>query len=72
MVWFSIHEFYAPEVTFVNYKMALPRKAQGNDIGANEYMAKTEKLYAKPVPEHDRKRWLADADIDELVILTSR
>ena len=56
----------------MNYKIAQLRKAQMDDMGANEYMTKTERLYAKLVPGYDRKKWLSDADIDGLVILTSR
>jgi hypothetical protein len=67
-----MYEFYAGEVTYVNYKMALLRKAQGDEIGASELLAKTEKLYTKLVPTYDKKRCLSDADIDGLVVLTSR
>lgn len=72
MKWFSEHEFYAPEVTFLNHKFALLRKAQGDEIGANEYRAKVEKLYAKLMPEFTGETWLSDAEINETVILTSR
>jgi hypothetical protein len=72
MAWFSNHDPYRPEVTYISHKMALLRKAQGDDIGANELMTKTEKLYTKLVPTYNRRNWLSDADIDRLVILTSR
>jgi hypothetical protein len=72
MKWFSRHEFYTPEMAFLNHKMALLRKAQGDEIGANEYRAKVEKLYAKLMPEFRGKTWLSDTQINELVILTSR
>jgi hypothetical protein len=67
-----MYEFYAGEVTYVNYKMALLCKAQGDEIGANELLARTEKLYTKLVPTHDRGKRLSDVDIDGLVVLTSR
>lgn len=72
MEWFSIHEFYTPEVAFLNHKIALLRKAQGDEIGANEYRTKVEKLYAKLMPDFTGKTWLSDAEINEVVILTSR
>jgi hypothetical protein len=72
MGWFSTHEFYAPEVTYVTYQMAILRKARGDYVGANEYMAKTEKLYTKVEPSYDGKRWLSDGDINGLLVLTSR
>jgi hypothetical protein len=70
--WFSIHEYYAGEVTYVTYKMALLRKAQGDEIGASELLAKAEKLYKALVPTFDKRRWLSDVEIDSLVVLTSR
>ncbi len=72
MDWFSVHEFYKPEVTLLHHKIALLRKAQGDEIGANESRAKVEKLYAQLVPRYTGKTWLSDKEIDEVVILTSR
>jgi hypothetical protein len=42
------------------YQMAVLRKAQGDSVGANEYMAKTEKMYTKVEPSYYGKRWLSD------------
>lgn len=72
MDWFSVHEFYKPEVTLLHHKIALLRKAQGHEIGANGSRAKAEKLYAQLVPSYTGKTWLSDKEIDEVVILTSR
>lgn len=72
MEWFSIHEFYTPEVTFLNHKLALLRKAQGDELGANEYRAKVEKLYARLIPNFVGKLWLSNAEVNGVVILTSR
>lgn len=72
MDWFSVHDFYKPEVTFLQHKIALLRKAQEDEIGANESRAKVEKLYKQLVPGYTGKTWLSDREVDEVVVLTSR
>ena len=67
-----MYGYYTSKVTNVDYKMALLRKAQGDEISANELLAKTEIIYIKLVPIYDKKKWLSDIDIDGLVVLTSR
>jgi hypothetical protein len=53
--------------------MTLKRKLQLQSVGAQDYMTKTEKLNTnKLVPSYDRKRLFSGADVDWLLVLTSR
>lgn len=44
----------------------------GDHVGANEYIAKTENMYAKVVPSYNGTHWLSAGNINGLMVLTSR